>query len=279
VEDEPRQKVFQELRLRAFDRPWGLPTDGTLEDLPNLSAASVRAHYERCFRPNGTIIGIAGRVEFEPMRDLIGEVFGDWDHQPELQFETAARGRRIDHVPYDSTQTHIGIAYDAVPYVHPDYYASWAAVSILGGGMSSRLFTEVREKRGLCYSVYATLSSLKDEARVIAYAGTTSERAQKTLDTTLAELVRLGEGIEPAELDRCKAGAKSALIMEQESTRARASSLARNWFHLGRVLTLDEVYGKVEGLTVPAVLDYVHAHPARDFTIVTLGPEPLDVPQ
>src|SRR5690606_34074482 len=102
------------------------------------------------------------------------------------------------------------VAYDAVPYPDDAYYAAWAAVGILSGGMSARLFTEVREKRGLCYSVYAALHSLRTEGRVLCYAGTTNERAQETLDVTLQELVRLREGVEQSELDRCKARAKSS---------------------------------------------------------------------
>lgn len=141
--------------------------------------------------------------------------------------------------------------------------------------MSARLFTEVREKRGLCYSVYASLNAIKDRGQVLCYAGTTAERAQETLDVLRNELQRLSDGIAEDELDRCKARAKSSLIMAQESTGSRASSLARNWYYLGRTITLDEVRNKIEALTVPAVLDYVHAHPATDFTILTIGPQSL----
>lgn len=82
-----------------------------------------------------------------------------------------------------------------MPYRHERYYDAWAAVSLLSGGMSSRLFTEVRERRGLCYAISASLSTLRDEGRVFAYAGTTTERAQETLDVTVAEILRLPEGI------------------------------------------------------------------------------------
>ena len=94
---------------------------------------------------------------------------------------------------------------------------------------------------------------------------------------TLAEIRRVADGIEPAELERCQSRAKSALIMEQESTISRAGSVARDWFHLGRITTLEEVRGKIEALTVDTVLDYIHAHPPENFTVVTIGPEPLDL--
>ncbi len=279
IEDEPRQKMLQELRKRVYPAPWGLPSDGTLEDLPNITLESVRGHYESCVRPNGTILGIAGRFEADRIAALIEDKFGDWTAAPEPNFLRGPSGARRDHIPHDSTQTHIGIGYRSVPYNHPDYYAAWAAVSVLSGGSSSRLFTEVRERRGLCYSVYATLSTLKHEGRVLCYAGTTTERAQETLDVTLAELRKLQEGIAPEELDRCKARAKSSLIMQQESTSSRAGSIASDWYHLDRVSSLEEVRARIEALTAETVLDYARRYPPEELTILTLGAQPLTTPE
>ena len=277
MEDEPQRKVIIELRRRCYDAPWGLPTEGCLEDLPNITPDSVRAHFQRNLRPNGAILGIAGCVDLDEVLGVINDTFGAWTTQPEPEFATAPRGERIGHIHHESTQTHIGIAYDGIEYSHPDYYKAWAAVGVLSGGMSSRLFTEVREKRGLCYSVNASLNSMKHEGRVLCYAGTTAERAQETLDVTLGELVRLGDGIESHELERCKARAKSSLIMQQESTSSRASSIARDWHFLKRVQTLDDIRRDIDELTVESVLAYVHQHPARDFTVLTIGPNQLNV--
>lgn len=275
-EDEPRQKVITELRQRCFVTPWGLPSDGTLAGLEALSHGDILAQYRACVRPNGTIIGVAGAVDPAATLDLLEALFADWATVSPPSLSTGPRGVKRDHIDHESTQTNIGIAYDAVPYDHPDYYAAWAAVGVLSGGMSARLFTEVREKRGLCYAVSASLTSLKHAGQVLCYAGTTNERAQQTLDVTLGELRRLGEGIDDDELDRCKAGAKSSLIMQQESTRSRAGSLARDWYHLGRVRPLAEVRREIDGLTTTRVLDYVRTHPADDVTILTLGPKPLE---
>jgi len=279
LEDEPRQKIMVELRRRCYAAPWGLPTDGDLNDLPSITSAAVRAHFERCFRPDAAILGVAGNVDFHQYRELVGEVFGDWSCKSAPEFTAGPRGPARDHVFHESTQTHVGIAYESVPYRHPDYYAAWAGVSVLSGGMSARLFTEVREKRGLCYAVSAGLNSLKDEARVLCYAGTTAERAQETLDVIIHELARLEDGIAEEELARCKARAKSSLIMQQESTIARSSAIARDWYHLGRVMTLDEIRDRIDALTVDTVLDYVHRHPAGDYTILTIGPQPLEEPR
>lgn len=277
IEDEPRQKVMIELRRRCYEAPWGTPSEGTIEGVRALQATDVRKLFERCAGPKDSILGIAGKVDVPAVIGLVQELFGGWQAKPPATFITGPRGLQRDHIPHESTQTQIGIAYSSVPYRDPGYYAAWAAVSVLSGGMSSRLFTEVREKRGLCYSVYASLNSLRDQGRVLCYAGTTVERAQETLDVTLQELIRLEKGVAVEELERCKARAKSSLIMQQESSSSRASSIARDWYHLGRVTTLDEVRGRIEELTVPMLLDHLHAHPARDFTILTLGPQPLEV--
>lgn len=277
IEDEPRQKVLVELRRRCYEAPWGIPSEGTLEGVENLQAAVVRRHFETCAGPRDAILGIAGKVDVAASIALVEELFGNWKVKPVPSFTRGPRGPQRDHIHHDSTQTQIGIAYDSVPYCDADYYAAWAIVGVLSGGMSSRLFTEVREKRGLCYSVFATLNSLRDQGRVLCYAGTTVERAQETLDVTLKELMRLGDGISVDELDRCKARAKSSLIMQQESSSSRASSNARDWYHLGRVTTLEEVREKIEALTVDSLLAHIAAHPAKDFTILTLGPQPLEV--
>lgn len=275
IEDEPRQKVMFELIRRCFPSPWGRPAEGTLDDLPRISPQSVRSQFQRCVRPQGAILGIAGKVTLDELLPALNETFANWRGANDIVLTTGGRGVYRDHIPHESTQTHIGIAYPAVAYGADNYYQAWAAVNVLSGGMSSRLFTEVREKRGLVYSVYATLNSLKDQGQVLCYAGTTAERAQETLDVLMGELVRLGNGIEESELARCKARAKSSLIMAQESTGGRAGSLARNWFFLNRVVTLDEVRAKIEALTTDSVFEYLRAYPAADFTVLTIGSEPL----
>jgi predicted Zn-dependent peptidase len=143
--------------------------------------------------------------------------------------------------------------------------------------MSSRLFTEVREKRGLCYSVSASLTGFKHEGRMICYAGSMSDRAQETLDVTLEEIHRLSQGITENELLRCKAMAKSSLIMQQESTRSRARTIAAHWHHLGRVLTMDQVRETIDSLSVASIQRFLDTHPPADFTVMTIGPQPLEI--
>ena len=186
--------------------------------------------------------------------------------------------KRLCHVSHPSSQTHIGIAHRSVPYGHKDYFQARGAIGVLSDGVSSRLFTEVRENRGLCYTVYATCHSLRDRGSVLCYAGTSTERAQETLNVVAGELVRLSEGVNAAELSRLKVRIKSALIMQQESSPARSSSIAADWYFLGRVQSVDEIGRIVDGLTCDSINTYLRENPPRDFTIVTLGADELEVP-
>jgi predicted Zn-dependent peptidase len=277
LEDEPKQKVLIELRKRHHPAPLSNDRRGTAAGVNAVTPDSLRAHYRRHFRPAGMIVTVAGNIEWEPLRDQIGRLFGDWKGEPVPPVSAGPSRPGFDHIPKETTQTQIAIAYPSVPIGHADYYVALGAVNVLSGGMSSRLFTHVREERGLCYSVWATYQTFKDRASIIAYAGTTAERAQETLDVTLRELKRLREGIEEDELDRVRAGLKSSLIMAEESTSSRAGSLASDWYYLGRVRSTEEIQKAIDGLTPRAVVDHVERFPAKDFCIVTLGPKRLDV--
>jgi predicted Zn-dependent peptidase len=277
LEDEPRQKLLVELHRRHYPPPLNHDRRGTPEAIESLTIKQVRAHYQRLFTPRGTILAVAGKIDWKPLRDRVGELFGDWDgpEPPPLKFGKQP-GRRA-HVAKETTQTQIGISYPSVPIGHSDYYAALGAVNVLSSGMSSRLWTEVREKRGLCYAVWATYQTFKDRANVVCYAGSTNERAQETLDVILGELHRLQRGIDPGEVQRVQAGLKSSLIMQEESTSARARSLAADWYYLGRVRSFDEIEAAINALSPKSIVAHLRRCPPRDFTIVTLGPKPLRV--
>ncbi len=278
AEDEPSQKLMIALRHRSYPAPWGRSSMGTEAGINASTASEVQAHFARGFRPNGAILGVAGNFDWQQLVDQAEILLGDWQSTPMPAIVETAPDIEDAHTHYDSNQCHIGIAFPSVPYRDPEYLRAWAAVGVLSGGMSSRLFTEVREKRGLCYTVSASLQTQLERARVLCYAGTTAERAQETLDVTFTEIVKLGEGILPNELHRLKARIKSGLIMQQESTSARSGAIARDWFHLGRVRPLEEVGQLVDELTSEAINEFLQAHPPSDFTFATLGPSPLELP-
>ena len=283
TEDEPASRVMLELRRRTYPAPWGLPTDGTPAGLDALTHADVLRHHAAAVRPNGAVLAVAGNVDPGEMFDLAAELFEDWAALVPPDIPAGPRGPAVGHVSHPGAQTHVALALPAAAYGEPGYYEAWAAAAVLGGGMSSRLFTEVREKRGLCYSVGASLTGLKAgpdadaprEGRLFVHAGTTPERAQQTLDVTLAELAKLRQGVDADELRRCVARAKSGLVMRQESTYARAGGLARDWHHLARIKPLAETLAAVDALTAETVSAAVAGWPETPETALTLGPTGL----
>jgi predicted Zn-dependent peptidase len=277
LEDEPRQKVLIELRRRHYPPPLGKDRRGTKEGIAGLNAEIIRAHYRRLFTPRGTILSVAGNIQWNELKKAVERLFGDWEGPEPPPLKIGKQPAKRAHLPKETQQTQIAIAYPSVPIGHPDYYAALGAVNVLSGGMSARLFTEVREKRGLCYAVWATYTTFKDRASVLCYAGTTNERAQETLDVTLGELTRLPEGIDEDEVERVQAGLKSSLIMQEESTSARAGTLASDWYYLGRVRTPDEIQAAVNQLTARKITNHLRRYPPGDFTIVTLGPKALRI--
>jgi predicted Zn-dependent peptidase len=279
LEDSPQQKVMVELRRRYYPHPLNQDRRGVAEHIEELTIDEVRAQYARLFRPNGAILSVAGNVEWEPLKAQVERLFGDWPVGDDGGIVPSASTPQSDHIHKDTQQTQIALAYPAAPIGTPEYYPARAAASVLSGGMASRLFTEVREKRGLCYSVSAWHETFKDRGSMLAYAGTRAERAQETLDVTVGELRRLRDGVTDDEIDRVKAGLKSSLIMQEESTSARAGAIATDWYYLGRVRSFDEVQAAIDGLTPAAVVGYLDRYPARGLTLVTLGPAPLTMPE
>jgi predicted Zn-dependent peptidase len=276
IEDEPRQRLGKILRQFSYPAPWGNSAEGELEDLKHVTLDDVRRHFRNFVTPTQAILGIAGNLQLSALEDAVHHAFADWSGPQVPEIQSGSLPTSPYHLSHESSQTHIGLAWDTVTYRDEHYYEAWAAVSLLSGGMSSRLFTEVREKRGLCYAISASLSTLRDQARVMAYAGTTTERAQETLDVTVAEILRLHQNITEDELQRCRARAKSSLIMQQESTSSRASSLARDLYLLDRVVTLEEIHRRIDALTVDGVRQFILDHTPKSMVLVTIGPQELN---
>ena len=264
LEDEPQQKVMVELRRRYYPPPLDRSRRGTAEDIEALTPDDA-ARVLRPPVPPERDDPVGGRQRSTGSRSrtrssgcsATGKAARSRSrsrrHTPRGRSTCRrTRSRRRSRSPSRACRS-----------ADPDYYAARGAVGVLSGGMSARLFTEVREKRGLCYSVYATHETFKDRGTVIGYAGTRAERAQETLDVMVAELRRLKDGVTDDEVDRVKAGLKSSLIMQEESTSARAGSMATDWYYLGRVRTVDEIQAAIDGLTPATILEHLERYPVR----------------
>jgi len=277
LDDNPRQKVMLRLREQFYPKPLGRSTAGNIEELKNLTAEKARQITRDSFNLSQTIFSVAGKYDFEKTVKQMEKLFETDSKRAAGTIKPKPKPAEYTHIPHDGAQVHIGLMTGTVRVDDENYYNARIAISVLSGGMSARLFTEVREKRGLCYAVGARYHSLKEAAGVMCYAGTTPRKAQKTLDVIIAEFNRLKEAISEEEIKQAKAGLKSALILQSESSSSRAGSIGGDYYMLGRVRGLDEIKLKIEQTTVDSVLEFLRSKPFEDFTVVTIGPQQVKV--
>lgn len=278
LEDEPQEKVFIRLRQRHHPEPFGRSPLGQREHLERIRHEDVVRFWQRTFVPDGAVLGVAGKFDWSELRERVEACLGDWKGAVEEPGEQAPAPRGYWHEEADSTQVHIGLAYQTVAEADPRSLVARAAVAVLSGGMSSRLFTEVREKRGLCYAVGAHYWGNRQRGAVLCYAGTTAGRAQETLNVLVAELRRLSEGAQAEEFERAKVGMKASLVMAGESTSARAAWIAGDQYIFGRPRTLEELTQQIDAIQLEDLNTFLRDHPAGEMTIVTVGPEALQPP-
>ena len=277
--DDPQQRTALAARLRHLPSPYNRDTLGTVEGVRSLTHDALKAWWDSHAKPMGSVVSIAGHFDRERVIAQIESLTSDWVgsiDQPKASGEPA---RGYAHIDDDSSQVQILVVHDAPHEGHADSMLEKLAIAVLSGGMSGRLFTEVREKRGLCYSVSASMRADKDRGVVSNYVGTTPERAQESLDVLYSEILRIGEGnVTDEELIRTKTGLKSRLIFSGESTGARASAIAADWLNLGRTRSLDEIIDQVNAVSLDELNAYLKRRKIGTPTIQTLGPDALNTP-
>jgi len=278
LDDDPRQKVMLKLREQFYPSPLGRSTAGDVEELKTLTAKKAEEIVKSNFNLSQTIFSVAGKYDFDALVGQMENLFSRTKTALRCApFLVRDKAGKYTHIKSEGAQVHIGLMTETVRPTDEDYYNARVAVSVLSGGMSARLFTEVREKRGLCYAVGAQYHSLKEAASIMCYAGTTPEKCQETVDVIMAEFNRLGEGISEEEIERAKVGLKSSLILQSESSSSRAGAIGTDYYMLGRVRSLDEIKNKIEQTTVDSVLDFLRNNKFKDFTVVTIGPKEVNV--
>ena len=276
LDDSPSSKTFYELRRRYFTSGHARSAPGTLEGLQNLSLEDLRADHAARFKPQGAILALAGNFDWQQTISHVERLFGDWQGSaPVLEAARVVDEPLWVYLPADKAQQQIAIAYETIAPDDARNYDYRLAMAILSGGMGARLFTEVREKRGLVYSVSASASGHRGFGYTLAYAGTTPDRADETLQVTLGELRRMSEGVAQDELDRARIKTLTSLIMQEESSRARAGALARDWWILGRVRTLDEITAAIHAVTPASIAAFYESCPVGEPSVVTLGAREL----
>jgi predicted Zn-dependent peptidase len=252
VEDTPDDLVH-EIFTQSFweDHPLGRPILGTKETVESFTAESLRDYFTNAYTPGNLIVSAVGNLEHERVRDLVAEKFGALqpfgapvgEAAPLVVPKIQVRNKELE-------QSHVCLGASSYPQNHDDRYASYVLNTLLGGSMSSRLFQNVREKRGLAYAVFSGLSAYRDAGSFTIYAGCANEAVGEVIDLVVEELRQVKRTVVPAaELQRAKDHLKGSLMLSLENTASRMSHLARQEIYFDRQFGLDETLEGIERVT------------------------------
>jgi predicted Zn-dependent peptidase len=253
VEDTPDDLVH-ELFTENFwaGHPLGRPILGTPETVEGLTGDRLRAYFTSTYSAPNLIVAAVGNVEHAQVRELVERTFADLpqrnvkldDLPPVVEPKVIIRNKELE-------QSHVCLGTTGYRQDHEDRYSSYVMNTVLGGSMSSRLFQNVREKRGLAYAVFSGLSAYRDTGSMTIYAGCANSAVSELIDVVVAELRRMKDEPLPAsELQRAKDHLKGSLMLNLESTSSRMSHLARQEIYFDRQFGLDETLQGVERVTV-----------------------------
>ncbi len=252
VEDTPDDLVH-ELFTEGFwpDHPLGRPILGSRETVEGLTAEALRDYFATSYTAPNLIVAAVGNIEHAQVRELVARAFEDLpvtssplgDVPPRVVPHVLIRNKELE-------QSHVCLGTSGYRQDHVDRYASYVLNIVLGGSMSSRLFQNVREKRGLAYAVFSGLIAYRDAGSVTVYAGCANTAVGELIDVVIAELRRLKtEDLSEGELRRAKDHLKGSLMLNLESTSSRMSHLARQEIYFDRHFGLDETLEGVERVT------------------------------
>ena len=272
--DSPEDIVYDFISEAAFpNQAVGRPILGTVQSVVGFSRDHLGSYLSTHYHAPNMVLAAAGAVDHaalvaEAERRLSGL---DKDASPKPETAVYSGGVRRSDKPFE--QTHLMLAFEAPPYRHDDYFTAQILAGALGGGMSSRLFQEVRERRGLCYAVYAFATGLSDSGMFVVHAAGSPEKADELFGVIRGELARAADnGFDDAEIGRVKAQIKMGLLAGLESSGARAEQIARQILVHGRVLATDEIIEEVERVEAPDIQSMVERLLGSPVSLATVGP-------
>jgi len=271
--DTPDDNIFDRFQETAYpEQAIGRPVLGTGEIVGSIDRDTLRAYMTRHYGGQTMVFTAAGKVEHARLVDLVSQAFGGLPAKAEDKTEPAQYKGGDFREGRDLEQVHVLLGFDSVGYLDPEYYAASVLSTLFGGGMSSRLFQEVREKRGLVYSVYSFVSAYRDGGMFGIYAGTGESEVGELIPVVCDELRKVARDATDEEVVRARAQLKASILMSLESTNARCEQLAQQILIYGRPLSVDEVVGKIEAVGAEDVRRLAERLAAGRPTLASLGP-------
>lgn len=258
TEDTPDDLVFDYFQEKAYpDQPFGSSILGTVSSISALTRPDIVNYVKEHYASDRIIIAAAGNFDSNYFFKIVEEKFNSFTKSNNITMDQASYKGGDCRIDKNLEQVHVVLGFKGVSYLHEDYYTQQVMTIISGGGMSSRLFQEVREKRGLAYSISSFGSSYNDCGMVGVYSGTTDNNLNELVDVVFEELYKLTQKITEEELDRARAQVRAALLMSQESSVSRAEKLASNLASYGRYIPITEIIEKINLVTPEKVINFV----------------------
>ncbi|TAN56627.1 MAG: insulinase family protein [Rhodospirillales bacterium] len=273
AEDTPDDIIFDHFQAAAFpNQGLGRPVLGTEEIVKGLDRQAIQGYMTRNYGPPRLLVAAAGKVNHDALADLVARQFETLGSAQPASSDPACYVGGEYREERDLEQAHIVLGLPGVDFKDPGYYATSVLATLLGGGMSSRLFQEVREKRGLAYSVFAHTSSYADGGLFSVYAGTDPARLGELVPVLCEEIVKMCEPVAAQELARARAQLKASVLMSLESTSARCETLARQMQVFGRPIPPAEIVERIEAVDEAAVAAAAKRLLTARPTLAALGP-------
>jgi predicted Zn-dependent peptidase len=271
--DTPDDIIFDHFQATAFPgQAVGRPVLGTVDLVRSFSRQTVATYMQDNYGPRRMIVGAAGNVEHDAVVELAERSFTALPPAGPPAVDVARYIGGDYREARDLEQVHLVLGFDGVPYDDPDFYTVSVLSTLLGGGMSSRLFQEVREKRGLVYSIYSFTTSYVDGGLFAIYAGTGESEAAQVIPVICDEVMKVTRSILPDEIRRARAQLKASILMSLESTNSRCEQLARQLLVYGRPVPVEEMVAKIEAVDEAALINSARRLFAGSPTFAAIGP-------
>ncbi|NNF77983.1 MAG: insulinase family protein [Rhizobiales bacterium] len=252
--DTPDDLVFDLAQRAAYpDHALGRPILGSAEAVKGYNGEAIAAYRDQHYAAPSILVSAAGAIEHERLVDLAQSALSSLPTTAGPKWDNANYGGGVHLVKKPLEQTHVVLCFQAPGYLSKDIYALQVLSGVLGGGMSSRLFQEVREKRGLCYSIFAYASAYEDTGLLNVYAATGSQETGELVDVVSDQLRSIASSVTEEEIKRARSQLKAGLMMSLESSSARANQIARQMLIHNRVVSPEEIIKKIDAVDVAAI--------------------------
>jgi predicted Zn-dependent peptidase len=277
MEDEPQELLRDMIQRLTYGPVFGRHTDGTLESLPRVTPDAMRAHWQRVYHAGRLQVAAAGPIQAQQLARQVDQCFAGFGSADlagrapaDFEFKPAR-----EHRHKELEQQYIGITLPGLPRDAEEFAVEQVLLGVLAGGMSGRLFTEVREKQGLVYWVGAWHEQPRGKGVLHLGASTTPERCHQTFDTLLRELRRVGEDLDTIETERARDSLIAQYETEDDLTRARVGDLSDDLFHFGRPVGREARLAALRAVNVAQVRAYARGLPLDQLCVAPLGPRAL----